>query len=62
MKNRHRKLWGMTLKMWILILEDITIDFVKEKQQMMTKFEDYKKIFIEELKVREHIQNGKFIP
>jgi len=46
----------------MFIIEDITIDFVKEKQQMMTKFEDYKKIFIEELKVREHIQNGKFIP
>ncbi|CAI2382130.1 unnamed protein product [Moneuplotes crassus] len=43
-ENRHRKLY-----------EEITIDFVKEKQQLISKFEDSLRIFSEELKVRECI-------
>ena len=37
-------------------IEEITTDFVKEKQEMLNNFDDYKKIFIEELKVRQVIE------
>ena len=36
-------------------IEEITTDFVKEKQEMLYKFDEYRKIFIEELRVRQLI-------
>lgn len=37
-------------------IEEITTDFVKEKQEMLTNFDNYKKILVEELKVRQVIE------
>lgn len=37
-------------------IEEITTDFVKEKQEMLSKFEEYRKIFVEELRVRQSIE------
>ena len=45
----------------MICLEEITTDFVTEKQDMLKRFDEYTKVFTEELRVRQSIEKSKLL-